>query len=190
MTATARLVLGDCEKALKELITCDCEGIVLGGPGATKTAIGSMRRRRWVTVVALLRAVGHVLKNVDGEEDSKLRKIIAVEWKALINGKPEPHIFWDFIENERNTIIKEYKFRSRTIGLGTGVTSVSMPTATGVVTLESDMGARDIELRILTDGHFAARNDVDVASEAVNWWKTFLDRIDDFAEAEKASRSH
>jgi hypothetical protein len=36
-----------------------------------------------------------------------------------------------------------------------------------------------IEFRVLTDGYFAGRNDIEVAREAIQWWKVYLDKIDD-----------
>jgi hypothetical protein len=57
VTYHARVVLGDCEDALAEL---------------DSGAAGVEWRRRSVTTVALLRAVGHVLVKVDGPSDAAL----------------------------------------------------------------------------------------------------------------------
>jgi hypothetical protein len=168
MTSAARLVLADCEEALQELIDGDVD---------LDVSIGPMRRRRWITVVALLRAVGHVLKNVDGESSPILGKIIKAEWDAVNKTKPDPHILWGFIENERNTVVKEYRFRSHRSATGVAVTSISFPTASGVSTIKANKYG-EAEFRLLTDGAFAGRNDIDVATEAIQWWKVYLDKIE------------
>ena len=49
-----------------------------------------------MATVALLRAVAHVLKNVDGESSSTLGRIIKEEWDAVNKTKPEPQILWGF----------------------------------------------------------------------------------------------
>ncbi len=48
--------------------------------------------------------------NTDGEKDIDLKKIIEKWWKVQKKSKPEPKIFWCFIVDERNSILKEYKF--------------------------------------------------------------------------------
>ena len=185
MTTAARIVLGDCEEALQELIVCDSDEAFSTSPDLEKPKlrnfsanIGSIRRRRWMTVVSLLRAVGHVLKNVDGKSSPMLGEIIETEWDALIKTKPEPLILWGFIENERNTVLKEYRFRSQGVAWGVCVTSLTVPTTSGPVTLKANKGASNMEFRLLADGPFAGRNDVDVVTEAIQWWKIYLDKID------------
>lgn len=168
MTLAARLVLADCEEALQELIDCDVDLAV---------NIGPMRRRWWMAIVALLRAVGHVLKNVDGESSPILGGIIKAAWAAVNKTKPEPHILWGFIENERNTVLKEYRFRSHRSATGVAVTSISATTASGVSTIKANKYG-DAEFRLLTDGPFAGRNDIEVIAEAICWWKVYLDKIE------------
>src|SRR5690606_31195555 len=61
-------------------------------------------RRRWVTVVTLLRAVGNVLESIDGERSRLHKHVIAARWDE---GKPE--IFTRFIDATRSDTIKEYR---------------------------------------------------------------------------------
>ena len=82
----ARAVLADCDQALEEL----------------KVARQETLRRRWLTMVALLRAVGHVLDKVDGATSPALRTVINQRYAALKASRPDPAIFWHFIEEERN----------------------------------------------------------------------------------------
>lgn len=52
--------------------------------------------------------MGHVLDKVDEEsQDLELKTIIKSEWSGLQLTKPEPEIFWKFIDKERKLILKE-----------------------------------------------------------------------------------
>jgi len=68
--------------------------------------------------------MGHVLDKVDEEsQDLELKTIIKSEWSGLQLTKPEPEIFWKFIDKERKLILKEYLIRAGqgvTINLGLG----------------------------------------------------------------------
>lgn len=59
----------------------------------------------WAAAVSLLRAVGHVLSKVDGKRSDAAARAIDEEWKQL---RKEP--IYEFIEGERNSILKEYDF--------------------------------------------------------------------------------
>src|SRR5207245_1310981 len=80
-------------------------------------------------VVALLRSVGHVLDSVDGETAPELRRAIDEEYTKLKDSKPAPSIFWEFIHEERNMVLKEYRFRGLHVW-GHGITSLWSPTFT------------------------------------------------------------
>ena len=96
-TATAaRNVLDDCRWALNR---------------HTPVLEGEAFRVSWVALAALLRAVGHVLAKVDADQgDAHLKTAIADHWRKLNAGKAarEPAIYWDFIEQERNMVLKQY----------------------------------------------------------------------------------
>ena len=65
----------------------------------------SMIRRRIVAVMALLRAVGNVLNEVDGPQDSGyLRQAIAEKW-----AEPKPPPIWEFIDGYRSALLKRYE---------------------------------------------------------------------------------
>lgn len=70
-----------------------------------------MWRSHWVALVVLLRTVGHVLKKVDARSDPVLGKIVEDHWQ-YINARKEIHpLFWKFIEEERNNILKTFDVR-------------------------------------------------------------------------------
>lgn len=78
MTVHAREVLRDCQLLL-EIIASDMPS--------------ELWRPRWAGLVALLRAVGHVLDKVDGNRTDSARNVIDSTWLQLCQSKPEPSIF-------------------------------------------------------------------------------------------------
>ena len=140
------MVLSDCRGALDELTT--------GVHGASW-------RGRWVTAVVLLRAVGHVLDNVDSQRIPEMKAAIAAAWHQLKCQKPEPTIYWQFIDEERNNLIKEYL-----VGAGHNVT----------VYLGADRPA-DFDY-VINTGPFKGRQQREVVAEAIEWWENYLDAID------------
>src|ERR1044072_2597686 len=95
MALRARIVLADCETALADLNA----GVTANQP----------MRTRWVALVTLLRAVGHVLQKADRpESDQETQKRIDDAWDQLCR-ETRPHIFHDFIEAERNDTLKQYE---------------------------------------------------------------------------------
>ena len=160
MTNKAREVLDDCRKAVSEIK----DGVM-----------GRKWRIRWASSVVLLRAVGHVLKKVDAARDPTLGQVIHQEWMRLNASKPEPLIFWKFIEEERNNILKEYK-----IVAGQGVTirpgSMHLNLTAGNRTSESNLPT--LYHYTINSGPFAGRDQREVLHEAIEWWQKFLDRID------------
>lgn len=166
MTIVARIVLADCELAVTDL----------GGLG-----VGSEWSRRWVALVALLRAVGHVLDKVDGQRSRELRRIVHDEYRKLKDSKPEPHIYWGFIEEERNLVLKEYRFRG-VHASGLNVTSLTGPSSKGQQFTRTREEPGDLHLHVFDEGPFAGRNHLDVATEAIRWWRSYLDQIDALVE--------
>jgi hypothetical protein len=67
-------------------------------------------RISWIAGIALLRAIGHVLDKVDSIKSAKHKKAIARLWSSWKSDKSTNWIFWDFIEQERNNILKIFKF--------------------------------------------------------------------------------
>jgi hypothetical protein len=83
MTTHARVVLADRRDAHADLV----DGLQ-----------GSDWRRRWTTVVVLLRTVLHILHKVDAERDPEVRSAVQAVWLDLKASKPEPATLWCFIE--------------------------------------------------------------------------------------------
>lgn len=163
----ARSVLADCRWALAQYSS------ELSGPRL---------RVAWVGIVALLRAVGHVLKKIDSRDNPNVRQIVDQLWNEWAS--TEPAIFCEFIENERNSVLKQYEF-------GFSRTFEVRRTEEGPVTIElrGDLLARaesnelaQGDLRdlqsIVLDGPFHGRPESGVAAEAIEWWELQLTQIE------------
>ena len=147
MTSSARLVLEDAKEALVELL----EG----------TPSGSLWRRRYLTCLTLLRAVGHVLHKVDREAGIGQRKAVDRWWVALKQTRPTPAIFWSFIEDERNLQLKEYRsVAGQNMTVFPGANRPSETTYT------------------MKDGSLAGRDPRELVREAIVWWERELEAID------------
>lgn len=93
MTATARWVLRDCEAALDMLEHEEDE---------------QRWRVLWAGAVTLLRTVGHALHKVDGA-DNRVRRAADAAWSRWKRDRSKHAVFWEFIEKERNNVLKEYR---------------------------------------------------------------------------------
>jgi hypothetical protein len=64
--------------------------------------------------IAILRSVGHVLDKVDGKTNPRLRQSIDSWWVKIKEGEQSknPPIFWAFIDEERNLILKKNQLRT------------------------------------------------------------------------------
>lgn len=124
-------------------------------------------RRRWLTVVSLLRAIGHILKKIDSKQSQNYKHAIDLWWRDLNSNKPENEIFWKFIESERNSLLKEY----RTEGTFKEIITTHFATNQTVIATSSNF----------EDGNFRGRSTIEVVEEAIHWWEAQLAKIDSLA---------
>lgn len=163
MTIKAREVLGDCRLAL-QMLELEQDPAKL--------------RVLWAAAVALVRAVGHVLKSVDCQ-DSYVRQV-SNEFYARWVKEPEHEIFPKFIKHERDNLLKEYRsdvhpldevpvvIEMSAISLETG-----MPhTIREIVQLDENL------YRPMLEGPWEGDDCRDVLGEALMWWERELNAID------------
>ena len=166
MTSPARIILQDLKKAISL---------------HTESLQSEEFRISWVAVVTLSRAIGHVLSKTDSTQSEELRRAIEEKWNELKRTKPEPKIFWELIDKERNRFLKEYTHTvSRTL---------TIPTINDTV-IVADLGnSRGGSLSspngnyesIINSGEFRGRTEVELAGEAYDWWESYLNDVDDLA---------
>lgn len=168
MTRTARLVLEDAKYAI-DRHSDDLQGADF--------------RISWLSVVTLLRAVGHVLKDVDAKSSPAMGKAVRQQHEILVS--PEPAIFWHFIKGARDNFLKEYvtgvsRTRSKLITHPSGKTfslSLDAGSVRGVTIAPMDAAAS-----VVKDGPFAGRPEKEVALQAYEWWRKYLDEVDELAK--------
>lgn len=150
---SAQLVLADCRRAFDRLQEAE-------SPDEFRVC--------WVAAVALVRAVGHVLHKVDGARHPRLGCAVAALYAEWRRNQEQHQIFWEFIEAERNSVLKLYEF-----GYESGpfpVTVAGEPE--DVVTLEEGLYTP------LAEGPFAGEDARDVLKDAITWWEQQLSRIE------------
>ena len=160
MTIAARQVVEDCRGALAEL---------------ADDVQGPTWRRRWIVSIVLLRTVGHVLDKVDGARSPKHREAIARWWKELGATKPKPEIFSLFVEEERNTIVKQYQTNA---GQGVTVQLGGVQISMGTGQQQADPPGPPIFHYTMNAGYFKGRDQRDLIAEAIHWWEGELNAID------------
>lgn len=146
----ARKVLDDCKEAhrLLEDETDDTKFRIL-----------------WVAGIALARAVGHVLDKVDSKQNKKLKYAISNAYDSWKRDRAANRMFWDFIEDERNRVLKEYE-----IGFLSGPIPVM---ASGQsFTLDENLFCP------ISDGEFAGEDCRDILKQAIAWWEEQLREIE------------
>jgi hypothetical protein len=166
MSAMARVVLQDAKHAIAR---------------HTDTLQAEAFRISWLAVIAALRAVGHVLDKVDGAESPAIRRAVDESWSELLATRPEPKIFWGFIDYERNRFLKNYEHgivRTLTVPVfeGGGYLEIDGANSRGG---EFSPGSRFISF--ISSGPYEGREERAVAWEAHAWWEDYLDRVDHLA---------
>jgi hypothetical protein len=123
-------------------------------------------RMALIASVALIRTVGHVLRNVDGKQHPALMEIITRRFDQWKLDRAKARVFWEFIETERNSILKEYDLR--------------FDFAPMVTTADADHAWR-IGSNLycpVAEGAYAGEDVRDILREAVAWWKEELATIE------------
>ena len=121
----------------------------------------------WVAAVSLARAVGHVLQKVDAQRSQHLSSAVTTAYAGWKRAPARNEIFWSFIEDERNSLLKQYE-----IGYFPGPVDVTLEPGSDVVRLGDQLFCP------MEDGPYAGEDCRDVLGEATIWWREQLDAID------------
>lgn len=133
----------------------------------------------WLTCLTLLRAVGHVLNKVDTPNFPTYKSIFE---STYLDHKNDP-IFTDFINKERNQILKEYTaYLENEVSIHNE--SVRIITEDGdLITTENEHNiiAEQTEsikrYFIKSDGFGKGLLLHQVVSKAISWWETYIAEI-------------
>lgn len=131
----------------------------------------------WFSCVTLLRTIGHVLHKVDASKlDVHSRNELSVQFKSWKSSEP---IFKDFIEKERNNILKEYDI---CVGVSEIKETVNLITSDGFQLVTSDgyilQATNTIEDFVKANGFSEGESPVSILNSALNWWDTKLKKFE------------
>jgi hypothetical protein len=171
MTYQARTVLDDCRVALM-LLEEDVDD--------------DKWRVHWAAAVALIRAVGHVLHKVDAKQNKVASDVIRQAYSRWQTNREEHIIFHEFIEKERNNLLKEYRSEVHPLGeVYIAIEAIAKPVNGGdAVPLREVLSLDENIYRPMVEGYFEGNDARDVLTEAIEWWESELNLIDaDIANA-------
>lgn len=136
-------------------------------------------RIHWAAAVALIRAVGHVLDKVDGADPAIKREANAAfaRWKS---DAPQHEIFREFIERERNNVLKQYQFNLHPLEeVHVAVGTILHPVAGDApIEMTGIFPIGDNIYRPLLDSYREGDDARDVLAEAIEWWEIELIAIE------------
>jgi hypothetical protein len=166
MTRAAREVLSDCRLALEML---------------QRETDSDRWRVHWAGGVALLRVVGHVLLNVDQPTNDDLAAIATVAHRAWKSADPEHAVYREFVLEERNNILKEYRSKVHPLAAVPVVVRLTlMHPETGEISYLDQSADFDENLfRPMVEGYGEGEDARDVFQEAIDWWERELSAIED-----------
>ena len=165
MTYAARQVLSDARLALDML----------------QAEIDPDRWRvHWAGGVALLRAVGHVLLNVDQRANVELARIADAAHRRWRSADPAHAVYRDFVLEERNSILKEYRSKVHPLDkVPVAIHLTLVKPETGEVRYFDQVADLDENLfRPLLEGYGEGEDARDVFEEAIDWWERELMHIE------------
>ena len=134
-------MLDDCRLAQSELV----DGLQ-----------GTQWRIRVFTVMALLRASMHTVKKVDAVTEP-MKSANASVWAE----RSSDPIFKDFIDEDRNLLLKQYQLRA-----GQNVTVYMGPSPRSEITYT------------MNDGPFKGQDPRELVDQAITWVSNYLDEVD------------
>lgn len=164
MTLQSRQVLADCRVALELL----------------EEETGEQRWRvHWAAAVALIRAVGHVLDKVDGR-DPAIKSLAGAAYKRWMSDVEEHRVFRDFIDHERNNLLKEYRSDVHPLDrVQFALQYTGVPADGGEPEVIHELAELDENIyRPMLDGPWEGDDARDVMESAIEWWEAELDAID------------
>lgn len=145
-------------------------------------------RIHWAAAVALMRAVGHVLDKVDGE-DPLIKQAARAAFRQWKSADPQHEIFREFIERERNNLLKEYRSHVHPLPeVALAVEFTARPVEGGPPVRFAHIGEIGENIyRPLLDGPWEGNDARDVLSEAITWWDDQLTAIEHEAARQRSA---
>lgn len=118
----------------------------------------------WFAAVTGLRSIGHVLAKVDGAENEHVAAAVAAAFARWKGDRAAHNIFWEFIEDERNALLKEAR-----------------PSVHPVTyRLEALGETHEVAFEVfapMISGPYFGEDCRDVLAEAIAWWQEQIEDI-------------
>lgn len=165
MTHAAREVLSDCRVAL-EMLQAETDP--------------DRWRVHWAGSVALLRAVGHVLLNVDQPANANLAVNATAAHRRWRSSDPAHAVYRKFILEERNSILKEYRSKVHPLADVPVVVRLTLinPKTGEISYFDQPADFEENLFRPLVEGYGEGEDARDVFEEALSWWERELSAIE------------
>ena len=122
---------------------------------------------QWAGICSLLKTAVHLMK-LDAKRcfSVELRGAMHAAWQDLGNRRSEHAIFWEFVNKERNNILKEYEFSAYE---GFINEDGSIDWTTSILSMvDKDRGL------FIRGGPYGGRRALEVASEAADWLEHYI----------------
>lgn len=119
----------------------------------------------WLAAVAALRSVGHVLHKVDAARSQKHERAVSAAYSRWKEDREAHRIFWLFIDYERNSVLKE--------------ADPSVYPIAHKLSVDPDL-VYELDFDIfapMLKGPWEGEDCRDVVSQAIEWWRVELSRI-------------
>lgn len=119
----------------------------------------------WAGICSILKASIHLMRKKDAKScmPALLKKELISVWERLGANKEQYPLFWNFIDKERNNILKEYEFSAYQVLLSSDGTIKTNYSLLSILSEEEKMTLQ------IHRGYYAGRFALDVAEEAANW---------------------
>ncbi|WP_282208832.1 hypothetical protein [Parvibacter caecicola] len=117
----------------------------------------------WVSCITLARAIGHILDKNDGPSAKRISNELYTMW---IEDPVEYALFTDFIDKDRNLLLKQYSFNYLDEGL---------------FVVEDDLVIAPMDgdlYKPIASGRFAGWDSRDLLREVIQWWDLQLNSIE------------
>ena len=164
MTYQALQVLQDCYHALNLLENEENE---------------DLWRVHWAGALALLRAVGNVLKQVDAKTDPRIAAAEKEQFKKWKQDDRDSDMFFEFIKKDRDLLLKEYEFNVHPLDTSSILITTKLRDQNGNIFEHNEVHELDGNIyRPILSGPKEGDDARDAYKEALEWWGHQLDEID------------
>lgn len=110
-------------------------------------------------------------------EKTPQRQLVAKAWKRWGADREANEVFWEFIQKERNNILKEYRFNVHDSAV-VGLAAVECDEAGNEVAIESPSMLDENLFRPIEEGYQVGEDARNAYADAIGWWNAELSRME------------